>query len=307
MVYSMKIFGLGLSRTGTTSLGEALEILGFSCIHYPHDEKTYSELAQGRYELSIMSKYDSATDISVAPFFPQLDEVYPGSKFILTVREESSWLRSLENHFSEIESVLEDDAQFKCFADFINAAVYGTLVYSKARMKYARQNHHRAIIHYFSDRPDDLLIMNICAGDGWDNLVSFLGKPMPEIPFPSKNHMSVKKDWDQRVSTVHARLCRILGSSKKIILVDDNQLAGAFTATYDVLPFLEKNNRYAGRPASDRVAIEELERMRSSSACFLIFVWSAFWWFTCYPEFHSYIREKFTVIAEDIDMVVYRL
>ncbi|HEV8715109.1 MAG TPA: sulfotransferase [Candidatus Binatia bacterium] len=29
-----KIFGLGLSRTGTTSLTEALEILGFSTIHY---------------------------------------------------------------------------------------------------------------------------------------------------------------------------------------------------------------------------------------------------------------------------------
>ena len=35
-----KIFGLGLSKTGTSSLGEALNILGINTIHYPFDEAT---------------------------------------------------------------------------------------------------------------------------------------------------------------------------------------------------------------------------------------------------------------------------
>lgn len=33
-----KVFGIGLSRTGTTSLGTALNQLGIKTIHYPHDE-----------------------------------------------------------------------------------------------------------------------------------------------------------------------------------------------------------------------------------------------------------------------------
>ena len=38
---NQKVFGLGLSRTGTTSLGRALNILGIKTIHYPCDKKTY--------------------------------------------------------------------------------------------------------------------------------------------------------------------------------------------------------------------------------------------------------------------------
>jgi hypothetical protein len=34
---SFKIFGLGLSKTGTSSLADALNELGFPTIHYPFD------------------------------------------------------------------------------------------------------------------------------------------------------------------------------------------------------------------------------------------------------------------------------
>ena len=50
---SAKIFGIGLSKTGTSSLSEALEILGYSTVHFP---RSLSEIAY----------YDAATDSTVA-------------------------------------------------------------------------------------------------------------------------------------------------------------------------------------------------------------------------------------------------
>ena len=83
---NFKIFGIGLSKTGTTSLHVALEILGYSSVHYP---VTWEEF----------DRYDAAHDITVASRFEELDKLYPGSRFILTLRDLNQWLRSCENHF----------------------------------------------------------------------------------------------------------------------------------------------------------------------------------------------------------------
>jgi hypothetical protein len=40
---------------------------------------------------------------------------------------------------------------------------------------------------YFRERPDDLLVLNICAGEGWERLCPFLGQDVPGIPFPWAN------------------------------------------------------------------------------------------------------------------------
>jgi len=35
-------------------------------------------------------------------------------------------------------------------------------------------------------RPDDLLVMDIPAGDGWEQLCAFLALPEPDAPFPRR-------------------------------------------------------------------------------------------------------------------------
>jgi hypothetical protein len=42
-----KIFGIGLSRTGTLSLTSALQVLGIETEHYPNDLQTQEELKRG--------------------------------------------------------------------------------------------------------------------------------------------------------------------------------------------------------------------------------------------------------------------
>jgi hypothetical protein len=184
MTTNRKVFGLGLTRTGTTSLCVALNKLGISAKHYPHDRTTYKELTSGIYRLSVMEHFDAATDISVAPFYPQLDATYPGSRFILTTRDVDSWLQAMESHFVELETLEDMSEPFRQFMDFICPAVYGTLRFSADRFRYVYERHVAEVRAYFRDRPGDLLELDILGGEGWEKLCEFLGVPVPEEPFP---------------------------------------------------------------------------------------------------------------------------
>ena len=96
----MKLFGLGLSKTGTTSLSSAFEILGFKSLHTPPiiNSKNGEINFQWPWWLS---KYDAMADLPVPYYYQYFDATYPNAKFILTVRDEAAWLRSCENHFDK--------------------------------------------------------------------------------------------------------------------------------------------------------------------------------------------------------------
>ncbi len=74
-----KVFGLGLSRTGTRSLTGALQVLGFDTVHYPIDEDTFNELSHGQYDLTILKNQDGLTDITVSPYYTNLLPGYMAS------------------------------------------------------------------------------------------------------------------------------------------------------------------------------------------------------------------------------------
>ena len=46
---------------------------------------------------------------------------------------------------------------------------------------------HAEVRRYFSNRPDDLLELNIAGGQGWEALCPFLGLAAPDQPFPRLN------------------------------------------------------------------------------------------------------------------------
>ena len=79
----MKIFGLGLSRTGTTTLAETLKLVGYDVIHYPSHNQLFSENNNG------------ATDIPVIPHYKELDKRFPNSKFVYTIRDKQEWLNRM--------------------------------------------------------------------------------------------------------------------------------------------------------------------------------------------------------------------
>jgi hypothetical protein len=200
----MKVLGIGMGRTGTQSLAKALEILGYRTKHCP---QFYLD---GRGELCVspedIETYDALTDEPCILVYREVDRRYPGSKFILTVREQQSWLRSVENNSTALR---EWRAQFPA-VPVLHRALYGTAVFDPLRFAEARQAHIARVKAYFSKRPGDLLVMDICTGDGWERLCPFLGRPVPDRPFPRLNVFGVS-DWAtmrKRGARIRPRACR---------------------------------------------------------------------------------------------------
>jgi len=90
-----KIFCIGLPKTGTRSICEALRILDYKTIHYPKP-------------LGAILGYEAAGDISVAVNWKFLNQVYPCSTFILTLRDTKTWHRSTSRHFAEYADMAMD-------------------------------------------------------------------------------------------------------------------------------------------------------------------------------------------------------
>ena len=207
-----KVFGLGLSRTGTRSLTSALQILGLDLVHYPIDEDTYSELANGQYDLSILKHHDGLTDITASPYFAQFDKAYPGSKFILTVREKQSWLKSCQNHWYNRPAFKPtdnpDDETHMRMRQLLRAATYGCYSFVPERFSWVYDEHVRSVRDYFKDRPEDLLVIDICAGEGFEKLAAFLERPEPTEPMPHKGNILSKRmaEQDSDSSAHHASM-----------------------------------------------------------------------------------------------------
>ncbi|MEM7447681.1 MAG: sulfotransferase family protein [Myxococcota bacterium] len=185
-----KVFGLGLSRTGTRSLTAALQILGWDCLHYPTDEQTFKDLSAGKGLFQFLNIWDGLTDITAAPYYAQLDANYPGSKFILTVRDTGSWLRSANNHWTGRDpfAPAETDAaqSHMKIRRLLRAATYGCYEFEPTRFRWVFEQHRLNVERYFQKRSEDLLVIDICNGEGFEKLAPFLGVPEPIQPFPHK-------------------------------------------------------------------------------------------------------------------------
>lgn len=305
---NQKVFGIGLSKTGTTSLTKALNIVGIHTIHYPWDQKTFDELQRGEYRLSVLNEYQGVTDTPVAPFFAQLDKAWPGSKFILTVREKGSWLRSAENHWKTIkEGRRANDKHFQNFTDFVNACVYGCVYFNAERFSYAYDNHIVRVREYFEGRSDDLLVLDICGGKaGWADLSHFLGHASPtNLSFPHE----YRTHSDRLLLRAAKReLAAITPERETIIVIDQEELGEDLTAGRHRLPFLEKSGIYWGNPTNDVVAVRELERLRTESgATFLAIAWPGFWWLGHYQEFAAYLEATYRCTLKNERLIVFDL
>ncbi len=195
-----KVFGIGLSRTGTRSLTLALQTLGFDVCHYPTDAETYHELACGRYDFAVLDDHDGITDVTVAPYYARLDKLSPGSKFILTVREKQSWLKSCRNHwwssaaFARAET-LEQEVHFK-IRRLLRAAVFGCYEFDVERFSWVYDLHLKNVRDYFRGRPESLLVLDVCGGEHWPPLCEFLDRELPAQPFPHKGSKLSEKMRD---------------------------------------------------------------------------------------------------------------
>jgi len=185
-----KVFGIGFHKTATTSLAEALSYLGYR-VTGPNWVDN-SNIAKEVYEMAfdLANRFDAFQDNPWPILYKELDRKFPGSKFILTLRPLDEWIRSVVNHFDEKETPMRE-------------WIYGVGRAKGNEDVYIRryERHNREVLEYFKDRNEQLLVLNITAGEGWTKLCPFLGEPIPAIGFPRANTASDREKLSKRESS----------------------------------------------------------------------------------------------------------
>ncbi|MGY6555678.1 MAG: sulfotransferase family protein [Wenzhouxiangella sp.] len=173
---SPRVFCVGWHKTGTSTLGLALIELGYSVLGCRLDMVHPLRAGDIDAVLDLGGQFDALQDVPWAALFRELDERYPGSRFILTERDDEAWLKSARRHFKDTEIPLHEWLYGQ-----------GRLIGSETIYLDRYRQHNHDVRQYFRSRPDDLLVMNLEAGHGWLELCRFLGHGVPERSFPHAN------------------------------------------------------------------------------------------------------------------------
>jgi Sulfotransferase domain len=176
-----KVFCIGEPKTGTQSLAAALRFLGFR--HKGWDRDLWDEFERGDHAAvyEAADRFESFDSGPWGALYKELDRRYPGSKFVLSIRDRESWSRSHERHFAA-----DGEGQRQIRPNFWIAD------YAAKRDEIVRRYEEKNadVIAHFADRPASLLVMDVCGGDGWERLCPFLGLRVPSRPFPHANPTS---------------------------------------------------------------------------------------------------------------------
>ncbi|KAB8236949.1 sulfotransferase family protein [Aspergillus alliaceus] len=208
----MRILCLGLTRTGTNSLVEALRKLGYNPYHGsecfnnpPRDFNLWIEAMQcnffnddptrtpryGREEFDrLIGSYDACLDIPASMFWEDLYQAYPDAKVILTTRDIDAWWKSMDATLFGFMRM-----PFFRYWRYLDRRVIGPL-YSMYELVwrifcgncYEKEVCQRAFLdHYERVReaiPKERILELRVGRDGWEELCRFLDVPVPGEPWP---------------------------------------------------------------------------------------------------------------------------
>jgi hypothetical protein len=180
-----KVFGIGFNKTGTTTLGVALRFLRYRVCRGARplrrtlgQQRMMQLLHAGEFGplLEVAQGFDAFEDNPWFVIYRELDAAFPGSRFILTVRDDARWIESAIRYYGSSTSDLRE-------------WIYGTgdPVAAKQQWLARYRRHNERVSDYFRDRPGDLLVVDWERGDGWAELCGFLGVRPPTGPFPHLN------------------------------------------------------------------------------------------------------------------------
>jgi len=174
----VKIVGVGLNRTGTSTLGACLQHWGLR--HMTVSRAAFDLWRAGDLGtlLDVVAQYDSFEDWPWPLVYKAIDQAYPGSRFILTTRRDAdSWFESLCAHAART-----GPTDYRRY-------IYGHEMPHLHKAEHVRyyERHNEEVREHFRARPDDLLEVCWETGSGWHALGAFLGRPVPDLPFPHVN------------------------------------------------------------------------------------------------------------------------
>ena len=177
----MKVFCIGFHKTGTTSLGRALALLGYDVCGPVHTD--HADIADRYLELvePYLKRHDAFQDNPWPVLFRELDAAHPGSRFIFTDRDDDAWLASVMQHFGDRSSPMR-------------AWIYGEGCPTGHEQLYLQRfrRHRDEVRAHFAGREADYLELTLGSGHEWEQLAGFLGHAVPDTPFPHRNRARLR-------------------------------------------------------------------------------------------------------------------
>ena len=137
---------------------------------------------------SLFSGYRATTDFPSCLFWREQLEAFPDARIVLSVRDPGSWFESfqaLHDANMRFEQLQQPNARFRKWREFVARLVWEPFGHARDR------DHCIEIFEKHTERlkaevsPERLLIFEV--REGWEPLCRFLGKDVPEKPFPRLN------------------------------------------------------------------------------------------------------------------------
>jgi hypothetical protein len=148
-------------------------------------------------------------DTPVPLLYKELDKRFEGSKFILTTREKKRWLESMKWMFGHGKVIWKWDETIHSY----HRRFYGTGSYNEKILSKLWDNYHDEVFDYFSDRPNDFMIIKLEDGFNVRKISEFIGVPYRNIKDTRKNSRQYAKPHQivkYYTGEVKARLRRFL-------------------------------------------------------------------------------------------------
>lgn len=177
-----KVIGIGLPKTGTSSLATALGILGYQRLAGFSMAKCYRYL-HGDFEglVDSLAAYDGAEDWPWPLLYQPLYRTYPQALFVLTTRDsESVWLDSMVAHAAKKRALDRRPGMRQHVFGYESPADD-----PEHHIQFYRD--HNANVRDFFYTRGHMIEITFGQDDGWEKLCAHLGLPRPSTPFPHVN------------------------------------------------------------------------------------------------------------------------
>lgn len=182
---SVKVVCVGLPRTGTQSMADALTVLGYTVAH-----EALPDLEIDLTTPVVLDELTSHRDCDVlmdATLWDLVIEANANAKVVLTYRDRGEWWKSIHGHVDRLHArcTVKQTREDLEAAGHIHAALFGSR-WPQEGLYLHRYDLHRKTVEMFCDKIDRPLLIHEAA-DGWEPLCKFLDKPIPNEPYPRRN------------------------------------------------------------------------------------------------------------------------
>lgn len=192
MTADLKVIGAGFGRTGTDSMREALEILGFGPCHHmralqgddAHRDNWMKAIESGQHDWDLqLGGFNSSIDWPSAHYWPELIERFPKAKILLTLRSAESWWASFEKTILASLDASAKTGRVTPGTLLTRPHIFGGKPLTRENGIAAYEDNTRRVL---STVPADRRL-TYTIGDGWGPLCAFLNVDVPDRPFPRSN------------------------------------------------------------------------------------------------------------------------